>query len=209
MFGKILNFFKKDTEELAEQWYDEKSRLMEEILGREHDMVQHAIIPYEIGGALDLYYYPNDIPGVGIASKELSTLPKKGSTNKVFKVYELVMFTRLPLDMEAGEDTDFGKMHANINSVLNVIAPYSANARLNPRETCEFPEDMEKVGGKCFIFDGYKSDGTKAAFGMLAVIEVFRTEMDYARENGSEQLIQKLKDAGHYPYSDLDREPVV
>jgi hypothetical protein len=32
--------------------------------------------------------------------------------------------------------------------------------------------------------------------------------MEYARRNGSEELLEKLKVAGHYPYSDLDREPV-
>jgi hypothetical protein len=35
-------------------------------------MVMHAIIPYAIGGGLDLYYYPNGLPGTAIATKELS-----------------------------------------------------------------------------------------------------------------------------------------
>jgi len=43
---------------------------------------------------------------------------------------------------------------------------------------------------------------------MHAIIEVFRSEMDFARENGGASLLQRLDDAGHYPYSDLDREPV-
>jgi len=45
---------------------------MEAILGKEHDMVMHAMIPYAIGGGLDLYYFPNKIEGVAIATKELS-----------------------------------------------------------------------------------------------------------------------------------------
>jgi hypothetical protein len=32
--------------------------------------------------------------------------------------------------------------------------------------------------------------------------------MEFARKNGSEQLMNKLKVARHYPYSDLNREPV-
>jgi hypothetical protein len=39
-------------------------------------------------------------------------------------------------------------------------------------------------------------------------IEVFPSEMKHAMENGSASLLRKLKAAGHYPYSDLDREPV-
>jgi hypothetical protein len=40
-------------------------------------------------------------------------------------------------------------------------------------------------------------------------MEVFRSEMEYAMEYGSTLLLDKLKAAGHYPYSDLDRGPVV
>jgi hypothetical protein len=93
---------------------------------------------------------------------------------------------------------------------LNRIAPYSASAPLNPNETCEFPAKMEHVGGKCLIFDAYgpPSSEHKRSFGVLAVIEIHRSEMDFARSAGGAELIQRLKAAGHYPYSDLDRDPV-
>ncbi|MBN9519846.1 suppressor of fused domain protein [bacterium] len=60
------------------------------------------------------------------------------------------------------------------------------------------------------IFDGYPSYPTDAPveFGLLAVIEVFRSEMAFARKNGGAKLLARLKEQGHYPYSDLDREPV-
>lgn len=196
----------------AGRWYDRKSALMEQMLGREHDMVMHAIIPYAVGGGLDLYYYPHGIPGTAIATKELSELPGEGSSNDVFQCYELVMFTRHPLDLDAADDesTTFGQMHSTINAILNQIAPYSAEATLNPHETCEFPADMPEIGGRCLIFDGYPSfpEDEPMEFGLLAVIEVFRSEMDYARRNGGARLLKRLKDKGHYPYSDLDRETV-
>lgn len=201
-----------NEEEVAQEWYDRKSALMESVLGAEHDMVMHAIIPYAIGGGLDLYYYPNGIPGTAVATKECSELPDEGSTNDVFDVYELVMITRhqLSLDDSRDESTSFGKAHANINAILNCIAPYSAEATLNPNETCEFPEDMETLGGKCLIFDAYgEQSKEKSPFGLLVVIEVFRSEMNFARKKGGAKLLAKLKQAGHYPYSDLDREPVV
>ena len=40
-------------------------------------------------------------------------------------------------------------------------------------------------------------------------LEIFRDEMLYAMENGSDKLIGKLKAKGHYPYSDLTRESVL
>jgi Suppressor of fused protein (SUFU) len=198
--------------EVARQWHEHKSRLMEASLGKEHDMVMHAIIPYAIGGGLDLYYYPNGVPGTAIATKELSELPNEGSSNDVYRSYELVMFTKHQLDLDAakGECTAFGRVHSSINTILNLIARYSAQAKLNPKETCEFPAEMGRVGGKCLIFDGYAchSDGVADNFGLLAVIEVFRSEMAYARRHGGAKLIERLKAKGYYPYSDLDRQPV-
>ena len=67
---------------------------------------------------------------------------------------------------------------------------------------------MEKVGGKCLIFDAYGLRGRERSFGVLAIIEIHRSEMDFARSAGGAELIKRLKAAGHYPYSDLDREPV-
>lgn len=202
----------------ADAWNEQKSAWMEELLGPEHDMVMHAIIPYFLGGGLDLYYYPNGVTGIhcvtgtGIATKELSTLPGDGSSNKIFQNYEMVMYTKETLDLDLAKDasTPFGAMHDTINRFLNMMAPYSAEASLNPHETCEFPEDMEDVGGRCLIFDYYgaTSEEFPAEFGLLLLIEIFRSEMAYARENGGDALIKLLQEHGHYPYSDLDREPV-
>jgi hypothetical protein len=200
-------------EKLGEEWYEHKSALMEASLGKEHGSVMHAIIPYAIGGALDLYYYPDCLPGTAIATKELSDFPNEGSSNDVYQSYELVMFTKHPIDLDAINDdkTAFGRAHLSINAILNCIARYSADATLNPNETCEFPEDMDFIGGKCLIFDGYAchSDDLAEDFGLLAIIEVFPSEMAFAREEGGAKLLDLLKVKGHYPYSDLDREPVV
>lgn len=220
MFKRLKQLFgsKKETlsdeeaAKLAEAWHDQKSKLMEALLGREHDMVMHAIIPYAIGGGLDLYYYPHSIPGTAIATKELSDLPGQGSSNRVFSCYELAMFTRHSLNLDHAKDdsTPFGQAHASVNRILNCIAPYSASVTLNPNETCEFPAGMEHVGGKCLIFDAYGPPSSEPThgFGVLAAIEIHQSEMAFARAAGGSELIQRLKAAGHYPYSDLDREPV-
>jgi hypothetical protein len=199
-----------DDEKLAQEWYERKTAMMVDVLGKEHNIVMHSIIPYAIGGGLDLYYFPNGIEGTAIATKELCEIPGEGSSNAVFDNYELVMFTRhaLSLDDARNEATVFGRAHRSINAILNCIAPYSTEATLNPLETCEFPEDMERIGGKCLIFDAYGFNAAHAEFGLLALIEVYRSEMDFARTHGGGELIAKLKQAGYYPYSDMDRPAV-
>jgi len=61
--------------------------------------------------------------------------------------------------------------------------------------------------------DEYKPDGIGFDIAgkrhcLLLCLEVFPSEMEYAMENGSATVLAKLKAEGHYPYSDLDREPV-
>lgn len=204
------DFDSDDDDQLASEWYERKSAMMAEWLGAEHDMVMHAVFPYAMGGSLDLYYYPNGIEGTGIATKELSSLPDAGSSNDVFETFELVMFTRHALSLDDADDpsTPFGRAHQSINAVLNTVAPYSEEATLNPYETCEIPDEMEERDGRCLLFDAYAPAGT-AEFGLLLLVELHRSEMEFAREHGGEELISLLKSAGHYPYSDLDRPPVV
>lgn len=196
---------------IAQEWYDRKSAKMTRILGAQHDTVMHSVIPYEMGGALDLYYFPSGIQGTAIATKELSGMPGEGSSNSLFDTYELVMFTRHPLSLNEANDqsTPFGRTHHSINAILNRIARYSAEAKLNPNATCEFPKNMKIVGDKCLIFDSYGSDGTHEEFGLLAIIEIHRSEMDFARKHGGGKLLEKLRQAGCYPYSDLDRKAVM
>jgi hypothetical protein len=207
----MSEFDETNHEEKGLNWYDEKSARMDEMLGKSHDTVMHSLFPYGLGGALDLYYYPNGIPGTGIATKELSELPGEGSSNDWYQNYEFVMFTKEPLDLEQAnnENHPFGKIHRRMNGILNCMARYSAEATLNPGETCEFPEEMEELGGGCLIFDAYQDREDETDFGLLVLIEVYREEMELARTHGSQVLLDLLKSKGHYPYSDLDRAPVV
>ena len=121
------------------------------------------------------------------------------------------MFTRQPISLDDAQDesTAFDQVHGSINAILNSIASYSSQATLNPNETCEFPEDFQTIGGNCLIFDAYGTDKEHSEFGLLAVIEIHRSEMDFARKNGGVRLIQKLKKSGVYPYSDMNRPTVV
>jgi hypothetical protein len=212
LFGKNKKLSDEQQDTLENEWYENKSQLLETILGKEHDMVMHALIPYELGGGLDLYYYPEGISGTAIATKELTHACKRSSTNDKYQKYELVMFTRHALNLDDAYDgnTPFGLAHQNINAILNPIANYSEQAKLNPNETCEFPDEIEGIGGKCLLFSSYgKHNADKEAFGLMAVIEVFRSEMEFAMKNSGNELIRLLKKNNVFPYSDMDRQPVI
>ena len=224
MFRKLLNslFSQKQqaaTEMDCDAWYDAKSAWMEEVLGPEHDMVMHAIVAYAVGGALDLYYYPR-LPaslggkGTAIATKELVESPGTGPGNRVYQAYELVMVTRQPLNLDDAHDkrTPFGRAHGAISPLLNAIARYAPDASLNPSDTMEFPKDFERLAGRCLILDALVSSeaAERHALGLMLIVEIHPEEMRWAMEGQrGTALLEKLRYAGHYPYSDLDREPVV
>ncbi len=222
-----MNFFKKlfgkneikeapkqeFTDEEYEKDYELKMNGLENVLGKSHDLVGHAIIPFEIGGTVDMYYFPNGIPGTGFATMELIDPSGKGPVPNKTGTYELVAFTKLKYSSDTTETQPFNKIERHICGILTGIGNYSFEAKLEPLETCELPQD-EGEPNLCLIFDEYKPNGKEFRIGtrkhgLLLVMEVFRDEMEFAMSNGTGKLVQKLKEKGYYPYSDLDRKSVI
>jgi hypothetical protein len=197
------------TEQEHETDYQLKSQGLESVLGKMHNLVGHAIIPFEIGGAVDMYYFPNHIKGTGFATMELLAPDGSGTLPNRLGTYELVAFTKYEYDTSNDKDTQtpFELIERKICGIFTTMGFYSREAVLNPNETCEIPNGKENT---CLAFNNYKEfkigDRTHH---LLLCIQLFRSEMEYAMKNGSEKLFAKLKQAGYYPYSDLDREPIV
>jgi len=197
---------------------------MEEILGEMHDQVMHAVVPYVMcralelsglegmTGGLDLYFYPNDLEkGVGIATQELGLAMEKSPRNRLYNKYELVMFTDQDLDSNQAndEDTPFGQAFGPINHMLNVMARFCEQNKVSAHDVIQLPDEMEDLGGKCFIVDAYDPKGVqppkkrfrRGEFGMMLIMEIRPDELNYAQKNSSARLISKLKRKGVYPYS--------
>lgn len=212
LFSKNKPVSKEFSEEEFEKDYELKSQGLENILGKMHDLVGHAIIPFAVGGAVDMYYFPNHITGTGFATMELLEPDGTGPLPNRFGTYELVAFTKK--EYSNGEDvqTEFNLIERKICGIFTTTGFFSRQAVLNPNETCEIPNEEGKEN-TCLVFDIYRPDNKEFVIGerkhhLLLCIQIFRSEMEYARANGSEELFKKLKEAGHYPYSDLDRQPV-
>jgi hypothetical protein len=214
-----MGLFSTFSEQAEEKSYEIKSQFMEKVLGKEHDIVMHAIIPYDIGGSLDLYYYPDYMGGTAVASKELANYKFNKPKNDWLDAYELVMVTNNKIDLDSvknkqAEPGSFAYDHKLINSTLNMIGRYSTQATLNPYETLEFPADMEVVGGKCFILDilsePYMCKETKnRKFGLLLIIEIHRDEMEFAMQQKGKELIEMLKENKVYPFTGINRKSII
>lgn len=189
---------------------------LEAVLGPMGDLAGHAIVPFDRGGAVDMYHFPHRPPGVGLATMDLIQPDGRGPRPNALGTYELVAFTRRKypsFDRDAEGRKAFDAMERRLRGILTAVARYGRDAVLNPGETCETP-CPEDGGHRCVVFDAYAPDG--AAFridgkphGLLLCVEVHPSELAYAMDHGGAALLEKLKAAGHYPYSDLDREAVV
>ena len=216
MFDFVKNLFqKKDkfTDEDYEKHYELKLQSLENILGKMYEMVGHAIIPFQIGGAVDMYYFPDTMEGTAFVTMELIEPDGSGPKPNRTGTYELIAFTKHRIEKDRDKDCEFNKIERRICGIFTAIGNYSFQAKLEPGETCEIPGD-EGEENICLIFDEFTKDGKAFEIGgkkhgLLLGIEVYRSEMEYAMENGSKSLFDKLKEKGYYPYSDLEREPVI
>ena len=94
LFGKKEPIRTEFSEEEFEIDYDLKTKGLEAVLGEMHDIVGHAIIPFAIGGAVDMYYFTNHIKGTGFATMELLNPDGNGPLPNKFGTYELAAFTK-------------------------------------------------------------------------------------------------------------------
>lgn len=223
MPGFFKKLFRKATGKPAfddteyDQHYEAKKAGLEELLGPMHDIVGHALIPYAVGGPVDRYYFCKAMPGTAVATMELIEPDGSGPKPNRIGTFELVAFTRHEYPSERSEERSdpFSSTEDRFGSLLTTIGRYSTMAVLNPGETCEVPmSEDESEPNACVVLDeftrdgrGFHIDGKRHC--LLLVMEVHRAEMEYAMQHGTDALLAKLKSAGHYPYSDLDRDSVV
>ncbi|HEX2946683.1 MAG TPA: suppressor of fused domain protein [Clostridia bacterium] len=214
--GILDKLFKKEiSEEKLNEFFQKKEKIMDGILGEQFHLVSHAIVPFSAGGAVDMYIYPHAIEGTAFATMELVDYVNKGPIPNRNGMYELLAFTKIKVNDQRINDVNdpFCKLERHLCGIFTSIGNYSFHAKLEPGETCEIPgkEGEENI---CLIFDDFKKDNIDfiidgKKYGFLVCIELFRSEMEYAMKNGSAELFKLLKEKGFYPYSDLDRGPVV
>ena len=196
------------SDEENQRDYDLKKQGLEKVLGKMDDMVLHAIIPYEIGGPLDIYTFSKHLAGTGFVSMELLSPADSGPKANRDGTYELIMFTRLKDGGENTEDSPYSKIALRCRSIMTSGGRYSTMAVLNSGDTSEVPISEDEFA--CIILDKYTTFSVgERTHHLLLIMEVFRNEMEYARKEGTEKLLLQLKEQNYYPFSDLDRKSVI
>jgi hypothetical protein len=114
--------------------------------------------------------------------------------------------------LETRHLTAFKAIDRRICWIFTTVGRYSTSATLNPGDTCEVP--AKEGPNHCLVFDEFTNAQRRFLIGdkvhaLLLRIEVLPKERKFAMQHGSGPLLDRLKSHGAYPYSDLDRQPVV
>lgn len=139
-----------------------KAAALERLLGPMQGLVGHAIIPYFVGGAVNMYYFPNVTDGTACVTMELiepdgtGPLPSKAGT------YELIAFTRHKIGDPSCAEA-FKAIERRICGIFTTVGRYSTEATLNPGDSCEVPAK----GGpnRCLVFDEFTNAQRRFAIG--------------------------------------------
>ena len=177
---------------------DEIQKQICSILGQHSDTVLHSPVPFDmgfdIGGGSDVYMYTNHIDGIVYLTSDL--IGKKQHKNKLGN-YELMIC--LP------QKNDWG---ANL---ISKLAYFTLESTLNSGETMDlggnFILNDSKI--KALLFSKYADFNVKGQrYGILLIIGITSDELEWAKENGGEKLIEKLKEKGIYPKTDFKRNSI-
>jgi len=199
----------KFTEEEYKQHFEAKEKALQDILGGKYGLAGYAKVPFQNGGNVDLYCYNRAEQETSLVTMELIKPDGSGPVPNKMGTFELIAFTRR-IDNDRGQQS-LEEVIGRFSNIFTVLGKYSYVYNVEPGDTCEIPLEDEEI---CLLFDEYENDEKKFIIngrehGLLLCIEVFRQEMEFAMEHGSDEIIFCLKLLNHYPFSDLDREPVV
>jgi len=220
-----------DAEAAADEAFAEaKQAALERALGPMDEMVLHSLVPFFMGGDLDLYMFSRCMPGTVVATQELIGRGKKERPRAGrIGAYELVacMKPGVVLETEASEDGGAGDGVGFVTGgerdgiglvrrMLNPLAQYAFMARLNPGETAEIPMG-EGEPNLPVLFDEFRPEDRGLApfevggerFGLLLCVPLHGSELAFARQEGTGKLKERLEAAGVWPYADLSRAAVV
>jgi hypothetical protein len=203
------------TDEDYEKFHAAKVAAMEKVLGAMDDTMGQSKTPFEEGGRVDLYYFTKGIPGTAMATMQLFDVKGDGVRANRIGRYELVAFTRLARPKDGSDPNaaaEFADIQDRLCDHLTRAARQAQWDVVQPGDTADFPTykgetvylifDECRGTGQDFVVDGKR-------YCLLLCMEIHKSEYQWAMRNGGARLIEKLKAAGHYPYSDMDRESVV
>jgi Suppressor of fused protein (SUFU) len=180
------------------RWWDARMAAMEGVFGKSSEMVGHATIPFdlgvEMGGAADIVYFKNFVPGVLSVTSEL--IGRDNQVPNALGNYELAICHR--------DDEAWGP------ELISVLSYYTLDHAINPGETMDISSAApagSRIAALLFLelarFSVLERDA-----GVLLCIGISGDELAACHKSRAEQVEVALRKGGIYPFTDFGRDSV-
>jgi hypothetical protein len=186
-----------DSDE-SPDWETARRAAIEAVLGKADDVVGHSPVPLDfgadIGGAADVIYFRNHLPGVVSVTDDLIGRDNQKQTS--LGNYELMICER--------DDAEWG------SSVISKLAAYTFQARLEPGQTMDIRRGVpEGSSVEAVLFQEYaRFEVLGRPCGLLLLIGITGPELAACRRGRRREVEAALQAANISPYTDLRRPSV-
>jgi hypothetical protein len=187
-----------DNDDWSELWSD-RLRALESVLGESDDRVLHGAIPFylgfENGGTADVVSFSQHFDGVAYVTADL--IGCEDQKRSELGNYELMICHR--------EESEWGP------GIVSRLAHYTLETAIEPGHTMDSgPATPKGSTIAALLFDDYATFDVRGELsGLLLCFGITARELKDCRNHGSETILEKLKDADIYPFTDLYRDSVV
>lgn len=182
---------------------------LEDVLGPMYEKIGKAESPFAAGGSVDMHYFPQEPRGTAFATMELIEPDGTGTVPSRDGTYELVAFSRHPdpRGNDAEEKHEFLAAERRLCHIFTAVARVAQKERIDVGDFFEIP--ALHGPNHCVLFDRHAPlwiDGR--AHTLMLVMEIHRSEYNFALGKGGQTLLARLRHHGRHPYTDLDRNTV-
>jgi hypothetical protein len=180
-------------------WWDARVAAIEAVLGKSEDTVGHAVIPFqfgpEMGGAADVVFFRHHLPGRVAVTSELIGCEEQ--IQNILGAYELMICHR--------DDEEWGP------GLISQLAHYTLQAKLNPGETMGLgPAAPPGSTITALLFLEYARFTVRGkSAGLLLCLGITADELKVCRKGRYKEVVEALKKADVFPYTDLHRPSAV
>jgi hypothetical protein len=184
-----------DSDDEWNEWWKARVAALEQVLGTSEGGIWEADVPFDAGGTADLVRFRQHVAGVCYATAELAG--REDQVPSTLGYYELVICTRKESNWAA--------------DLVSRLARYTTEAELNPGDTMDLSGAVPKratIAGLLFLqYATLRIEGHDC--GLLLCLGVTADELAACQAGRQAEVLEKLKAAGVYPFTDLDRPSVL
>lgn len=173
----------------------ERREALEHLFGAASADVTHSVVPVELEGRADVLRFEQHIVGGTLyVTADLTGPNGAQAPNGRWNQYELAICQR--------------GNHPWAADVISQIASFTVHEPLRPGETMEIAWRVPQPSTICaFLFVDYGSFRLYHRHcGVLLCVGITAEELAECLESGSTVVLEQLRGAGIFPFTDLDRE---